>query len=383
MTGKQVPATSQDKKLVTDMFQFPRERLVYIGKLWLTVVLLSTAVTILGSVVAPGETFYTQIAIWLVCAVAFLASGGGGALVGIGAYMRASSFLFANLPKRRYHEIERKVRQAYVIVQRMPKVYRQPYSAVTLSNIALMRLYMGDYESAETIFREAHALIAHGRYDKYLMSPLITNNLAVALCLNGKFFEAEELANKALELWKLQAKDHRVASCMSHLILSSICLSMSELDRAQEEAQKFLSMSDAGKFPAVFSKDSLLQAKANATLILSIAYAKQKHFGLAKESTDKFLGMTAASPHCVSTMTMRHINLLTEELLAVQEYARAEKLLEISYAIGREFHHHPEAIKMTERYEQLLLATDRGADVADMKRWIRPLAYELVIASDR
>lgn len=382
MSGNHQPATIIKPEPVQVRLPVSYDDISYYGRVLLAVSLLATGITVLGALMSPFDSAYVHIFIWLTFAAAFFVTGGGNSLVGLIAAHRASRYLFANLPKRRYLDIERELRKANVVVERIPRRERTWYSGIMLSNMALMRLYQGDYDTAEKLLRQAYALTSQDkRMTKHLIAPLVSNNLAVACLLNDKPFEGEELAEKTMQLWQLQNKNNRTGACMSHLILSSICLTMNELDRAQEEIHKFQAIINAGQYPKSFSKDSFLQAQANAHLMLAIIYAKQKHYGLAKDSTDKFLTMAAESPHCVSTMTLRHLNGLCEELLDAGDHARSEKLLEIAYALGREFHHHPEAVLALERYERLLIATNREADVADMKRWIRPLAYELAIAS--
>lgn len=65
---------------------------------------------------------------------------------------------------------------------------------------------------------------------------------------------------------------------------------------------------------------------------------------------------------------------LVQALLERKQYDLAEKFVQYTYAAVRLNPHHPASSGVLQVYEQLLVATNRGHEIADLKSWVLPIS---------
>lgn len=65
---------------------------------------------------------------------------------------------------------------------------------------------------------------------------------------------------------------------------------------------------------------------------------------------------------------------LVQALLERKQYDLAEKFVQYTYAAVRLSPHHPASSNVLQAYEQLLVATNRGHEIADLKSWVLPIS---------
>lgn len=65
---------------------------------------------------------------------------------------------------------------------------------------------------------------------------------------------------------------------------------------------------------------------------------------------------------------------LVQALLERKQYDLAEKLVQYTYAAVRLNPHHPASSGVLQVYEQLLVATNRGHEIGDLKSWVLPIS---------
>lgn len=65
---------------------------------------------------------------------------------------------------------------------------------------------------------------------------------------------------------------------------------------------------------------------------------------------------------------------LVQALLERKQFDLAEKIVQYTYAAVRLNPHHPASSGVLQVYEQLLVATNRGHEIADLKSWVLPIS---------
>jgi hypothetical protein len=76
---------------------------------------------------------------------------------------------------------------------------------------------------------------------------------------------------------------------------------------------------------------------------------------------------------CITLLSLDVLTNLSDTLIEHNHLQSAEKLLDYSYAIASRHPDHCDGVKVLDSYTKLLTLTNRESEIADMKRWIRPV----------
>lgn len=281
-------------------------------------------------------------------------------------------YLNKKYAEKRYSELDIAHSRAIKLLTQLPlrKTFDIP---VMMSNLALMRLCQGNYESAEELFRKAYEYISQDkRLRQTYAAAVLLNNLGCACMRRGNLVEAEVHATNAIELLESpKNKMWKVLRALPNTLIGVVHAKLAEFDTAEEHLNKALEIYTTEKAPAGTITTSLAQGRTQIELWLSYTYIKQGKGDEAKRHCDTGLALFDNDPASVNTLTIEVLYMLANEFMNVKDFERAEKLLEIAYGICLESPFHPDAKPLLNYFEKLLLLTDRQSEVADMRAWLR------------
>lgn len=261
---------------------------------------------------------------------------------------------------------------------RIFKVLRMQKSltiSALLIRLGQARVYQGFFESAENLFKEsiscANAVPGSATSINLAMSVL---NLGSAYAWQSKYVESEVEAERALEILQKshqpQAKQFE-PHCV--LLIGINRVRLNELDSAGEYLQSacetFEKMNASQEMPLL----AIQTAKISCYLYLAILKIKQNDAAKSYEYYNKFFKLIQGSSTVVSTTHIRSLNTLADEYVALGDYKHAEDLVNISYELSSAAPFHPDSQATLATYERLLVATDRKAEIADMRSFLRPI----------
>jgi tetratricopeptide (TPR) repeat protein len=282
--------------------------------------------------------------------------------------------------EKKYGELDVAHSRALKLVTRLPcrKTVDLP---VLMSNLALMRLCQGNYESAEQLFRKATEYIAaEPRLNSTFAAGILEHNLGSACMRLGNLAEAEVHANKSIEIFELSKNRRwRIGLGLPNLLLGALHAKFGEYDVAEEHLETARHISETEKLPAGTIFTSFAQSKNQMFLWLSYVEIKQEKVAEAEASCDAAVELIAKDPSGANTLTLEILLMLANEFMNIKQFERAERLLEIAYAIGSDWPYHPDAKQVLNYFEKLLLLTDRQSEVADMRNWLRHVDHHMLL----
>lgn len=298
------------------------------------------------------------------------------------AYISLPMTMYLNqkYAQKRYRELDVAHSRAIQLVTQLPlrKTLDVP---VMMSNLALMRLCQGNYESAEELFRQAHSYIQRDKYLKdSFAAAILLNNLGCACLRMGNLVEAELHAHKALEILALpKNKSQKVVTALPYSVIGTVHAKLGEFDTAEEHLTKSLEVYSRETVPAGTITTSLSQGKMQTFLWLSLVYLKQGNIARAQTHCDTAFSIIADDPMAMNTLTIEVLNLVANEFMNLKQFDRGERLLELAYSLCAESPNHPDARQTLNYFEKLLLLTDRQSEVADMRGWLRQVEVRALI----
>lgn len=281
-------------------------------------------------------------------------------------------YLNKKYAEKRYSELDVAHSRALKLLTQLP-LRKTMDIPVMMSNLALMRLCQGNYESAEELFRKANGYVSKDKRlkDSYA-SAILLNNLGCACLRRGNLVEAELHGNRALELLELpKNKNWKLLMALPHAVIGSVHTRLGELDTAEEHFLKALEIYNTQKPPAGTIVTSLAQGRTLIHLWLSLVTVKQGKIGEANTYCDNATKLIDDDPSSINTLSIEVLYTLANEFMNVKDVERAERLLEIAYGLTADSPYHPDAKPLLNYYEKLLLLTDRQAEVPDMRSWLR------------
>ncbi len=302
----------------------------------------------------------------------------GCAYIGIPMTM----YLNQKYAQKRYRELDVAHSRALKLLTQLP--FRKTLDVpVMMSNLALMRLCQGNYESAEDLFRQAHTYLSKDKYLKdSFAAAILLNNLGCACMRIGNLVEAELNAQRALEILELpKNKSQKVVTALPYSVIGTVHAKLGELDTAEENLTKALEVYSREIVPAGTITTSLTQGKMQTFLWLSFVYVKQGSIARAETHCDTALSIIADDPMVMNTLTIEVLNILANEFINAKQFDRGERLLELAYSLCAESPYHPDARQTLNYFEKLLLLTDRQSEVPDMRGWLRPMEARALITS--
>jgi len=240
-----------------------------------------------------------------------------------------------------------------------------------LTNQSLVRLLQGDYDGAEAPIAEALSIISSRKsLRNSQFAAIVLNNMACLQLRKDELAEGEKLAMQALEIHR---RGRSPGLCAFPLInLGWLRLKQHRPVEAEEylrEANKLF----AGKLPMGILKPSVTYASTNGLIMLADALYQQDKTEEANKVCDGLIGSLAKDSSCMAITSVMLLTNLADTLMERNELSRAEKLLEYTYDLVRQFPVHPDSQPLLLSYTQLLSITDRKSELEDLKSWVRPV----------
>jgi tetratricopeptide (TPR) repeat protein len=367
MTNRVVLASPKEQQ----RFRF---NLFYMGLL----ALMSTVLFLFGSsaflALSCGQWFYFG------CSVALLTYSlwaMGASFVSIPIVMHLNS----KYSEKKYGEIDLAHSRALKLVMQLP-CRKSADVPVLMSNLALMRLCQGDYESAESLFRQAvEYMEKEKRLNSTFAAAILMNNLGFACNRRGNLAEAEICADRAIQIFELSKnKAWRIGLSLPYSLKGVIHAKFGEYDTAEQNLREAYRVYNTERMPAGSVETSFQQGKNQLLLWLAYVLLKTEKREEAELMCDQGVKSIASDTSGANTLTLEILLMLANEFMNLRDFARAEQLLEIAYSIGAESPFHPDAKLTLSYFEKLLLLTDRQSEVADMRNWLRHVDHHLLLA---
>ncbi len=242
-----------------------------------------------------------------------------------------------------------------------------------LAEIGRMRLLEGHYDSAESFFLEAIASTA-----KYLRYPPVNRailyfNLGGTLRRQGLYQEASDRYEMGLKF--LNGTDAKTMAFLSfaNLAIASLKIEQGDLAGAEQCLLKAKELMDRTDLQKAFPGVKKIQAELSCLSALTLVLLRKGDQPAAETIGGKFL--TLANQHLgeITSLELNTLNQIVAEYLTLMQNERAEKFLDLAYAVARDFPFHPDSQLALNCFEKLLLITDRKAEVDDMRQWLRPV----------
>jgi tetratricopeptide (TPR) repeat protein len=241
-----------------------------------------------------------------------------------------------------------------------------------LTNQSLVRLLQGDYEGAELPLAEVMAIIqTRKNLRDSPFAAIVWNNMACLQIRKDELGEAEELATKALEITTRHGKS---ANAAAFPLVNIGWIRMKQHRPAEAEVL----LKDANelfekKLPLFIVKRSVTYAHTNGQIMLADALYQQDKTDQANAVCDGIIAALAQDDSCIAITSVTLLINLADTLMSKKDFARAERLLEHTYSLVRQFPVHPDSQPLLLSYTQLLCLTDRQSELNDLKSWCRPV----------
>ena len=279
-----------------------------------------------------------------------------------------------------YARLDRVHRIALKLLLRLP-VRRSLSAAVIMSNLGLLRLCQGEYESAASLFSAAIKLLEKNRrLSRSYPAVILYNNLAVAQARLQKYFEAESTAEKSLEIAESAAlqKKYRIFAGPPLAALAYVRLLLGELESAVELYKRALDVIESAPVPPGMQKITFEQAKLFVFLGLALSTARQGNLSESRRWYERAYLIINANHYLVNILALDKLNALANEYMNSKMFGEAESLLELAYSAAQGQPFHPDAKQLLNYYEKLLLLTGRQAEVSDMRSWVRTVEVKAI-----
>lgn len=274
--------------------------------------------------------------------------------------------------QRRYQEIERLYTRVLRVWSKLP-VRHDASIATAASNLGMVRLALGDSDGAEDALTYSLEVAEKDcRLKKHYLYAVFLNNLACIKNWQGEPKKGHFLSSEALLFWRSQ-KTPGVGEASPLVTLGLSCIKEGDLQEARRYLEEARSALNAKERPACILPESFMLADINSAVLLALVNLKDGKIEEANNLTDVTLQRYGTKLELYGTFGMEGLALLADEYVTAKDYKRAEALIEIAYAVGREFPLHPDCKPAMVAYERLLTATGREAEIPDMKRWVQPV----------
>ncbi len=275
--------------------------------------------------------------------------------------------------QRRYQEIERLYTKVLRVWSKLP-VRHDASIATAASNLGMVRLALGDSEGAEDALTYSLQVAEKDRWlKKHYLYAVFLNNLACIKNWQGEPQKGFFLSNEALEFWRSQKKPGGVGEASPLVTLGLSSIKSGDLKEARRFLEDSRAALNAKERPACILPESFMLADINSAVLLALVNLKEGKAEEANNLTDAMLGRYGTRLELYGTFGMEGLALLADQYVTAKDFKRAEALIEIAYAVGREFPLHPDCKPAIAAYERLLTATGRENEIPDMKRWVQPV----------
>ena len=277
--------------------------------------------------------------------------------------------------ERNYAQLDLVHRRALKVLSKLP-VRRTRAVAISTSNLGLLRLCQGYYDSAETIFAQAADYVKKDRVlSKTVTAVIVYNNLAIAKTRAKNYFAADEIAHQALAIAESPKirKRYPIFSCAPHAALAAILMRLNEFEAALAEYTLAMDICENSPVPIGYPTGPFDQFKTHIYLGLAIVTIKLGRRSESVEWYKRFCEMAESDHTLLNTLSLENMSTLANDYMNVELFDMAENLLGHGYAISQAMPFHPDARQLLNYFEKLLLLTERQSEVSDMRSWLRPV----------
>ncbi len=277
-----------------------------------------------------------------------------------------------DIQRRDYEAIDRAYSKTLKFINKLPW-NNAGVRTFLLAEIGRMRLLEGHFDSAESFFLEAIASTTKDRRTPPVNRAILYFNLAGSLRRQGLLQEAGDRYEMGMKF--LNSTDIKTMAFLSfaNLAIASLKIEQGDLVNAEQclvKAKELMDRTDLQKaFPAVRK----IQAELSCLSALTLVLLRKGDQAAAETIGGKFL--TLANQHLgeITSLELKTLNQIVAEYMTLGQNELAEKFLDVTYAVARDFPFHPDALLALDSFEGLLLITDRKAEVDDMRHWLRPV----------
>lgn len=242
-----------------------------------------------------------------------------------------------------------------------------------LAEIGRMRLLEGHFESAETYFERALASIHKAGRVPQISKAILHFNLGGTLRRLGRTDETAEHYEKGMAFLKSNDSKTLAFLAFANLSIAALKIDQGDLDGAEKCLVKSKDILDKTNVHRAFPTVQKLQAELTCLSSLTLVLLRKQDNDAARVIGDKFLTLATTNIGEVTSMDLRVLHQIADELLDSGDNVRAEKFLEVAYLVARDSPFHPDSVKMLDCFERLLLITNRKDEVADMRQWLLPI----------
>lgn len=335
---------------------------------WIIFIACCAFLTVSGvASLLAGDTFSTVFN--LIFAIAL-----GWSTAGFIINVPLSLYLTNRFANGQLNEIAQTYRKVLRIWEKLP-VAKDVNFGVGLATLAFIQHTRGNFDDAEFYYRKALRVIEKNKRAAYPHLAAVANNYAGLLVRQHRFVEAEYLLNTSLSIWEGQKGNEWNGSAIPLCSLASMCLESGDIDQAENyllNARRRFESAD----PQMILPDSMWQCKTVCFLGLTLVYCKKKQWADSFKFMEMAMDLVHRRTISFGPLSIYTANKIVSEFLAAEKFDQAERMLELAYAIGGMYPDHPDTINLLEQYDSLLRLTGRTAEIADMKRWIRPVEHK-------
>ncbi|CAN5405282.1 hypothetical protein BH10CYA1_BH10CYA1_00910 [soil metagenome] len=242
-----------------------------------------------------------------------------------------------------------------------------------LAEIGRMRLLEGHYDSAETFFVEAIASTIKVQRTPAISKAILYFNLAGTLRRQELYKEASDRYEMGMKF--LTSTDAKTMAFLSfaNLSIAALKIEQDDLTGAEQCLLKAKDLMDRADLQQAFPTVRKTQAELSCLCALTLVLLRKGDMPAAETISEKFLALAHQHIGEITSLEIKTLNIIAAEYLTLGQTERAEKFLDVAYAVARDFPFHPDSQLSLECYEKLLLITDRKAEVHDMRQWLRPV----------
>ncbi|MBU6455044.1 MAG: tetratricopeptide repeat protein [Cyanobacteria bacterium REEB67] len=288
------------------------------------------------------------------------------------------------LERRDFLQAERYL-NGYVSTVKKMRLHQDGNLPVAKANLALIKLVRGDYHEAELLYEDLIASLSKKRkVNKHSLTAVYLNNLACVkvaqACSHAELFdlellEAERLANEALTIWQGAGgvKKDQGGAAYPLQVLAEIDVLRGNLDNAERKFAEVLKLNAVGKQSLFILPEARQGLYFESHLWLCYLYLLQENREAADQLCQRLISELRLRPAPVFQHSLAILSRIAAHYVQSHDWPMAERVLEQAYAIARIYPLHPEAPQIALSYEKLLEATDRSAEINEMKLWVRPV----------
>lgn len=239
-------------------------------------------------------------------------------------------------------------------------------------NLASVQLQLGELEEAEDIYRSCLALLdkqtpnlrfqsSHNLYRLFVKC-----GVAITLCHQEKYLEAELLLAEVFDSINAKTFAADLYEGYAYYLLGHVHMGLKDKSAA-DDVLKGLNLMRKAKTVQSFREHTRSQMINACNLALALIYIESGNVAEANIYYDKFFAELEEGRSTISPLGVKDLNAIAKCYLDLDDYGRAEKILQLCYFLMIPTPFTPVAKQTVNLYETLLLRTGRDGEIADLK----------------